>query len=798
MIKQIRASYFANFKNAQYCALSTDLIPDYLENGDKVYMIDTGKNYFWDAISSDLYEDKRGRGDGDYTIYENLINTGTYTISTNDLESGQWSWSRKDDNVARARTKFLIPVYNGMSISYENTTFDVYFGVLETPTSMTYLPGLSGWKTNSSGVFNITNDGYLTFIIRNHTDTTAVVNPADFDSTVIIHTQIKSAVDAEFASIDADIKEIDESLDAKATVIISQASGNIAEFADGADNMPIKHLVANIEAIQEGSGDPSPTNVRQIIGRTGLVGKRTGKNMLMPSSISQSTNNGVTFTYNSDGSITINGATSDAQSTSKDAIGFRLPPGTYKKPSTFVTGVGLIIQSKESSTSWPVVSGGTSASDTFVITEENAKYDIAARIYVYPTAGTLTDYTVYPYIYLASETDLTYEPYVSQNISVNWQNTAGTVYGGTLDVISGRMVVDTKIIQGNEIYVSHYGQPGPGIYQAVINTPDKSATDTYSISNIYHKVDGSPIVSGTFAIISTGITICDSRFDSEETAQSILQSEAQFVYKLATPIEYQLTPQEVTTLLGNNAVWTDAGPVTVDYPADTTIVVSDLKNAIEQNVESIADTQSMIATVEATTTASKNYSVGDLLVYDGKLYKVTSAIATGATIIAGSNVTQTTVETQIASASGGEGDWVKIKDDTLAEAVATHTINTDSNGNPFVLKDAIVYIIATAGSAQIGYLTLSNTNGSNTQVAVGNIVNTGVVRTVIRCERIFDKWNIMMNTPTSNYRDIDKSNQQMFCGLINAVAPVNIVKITLQTTSFPAGTQFMVYGRYAN
>lgn len=63
----------------------------------------------------------------------------------------------------------------------------------------------------------------------------------------------------------------------------------------------------------------------------------------------------------------------------------------------------------------------------------------------------------------------------------------------------------------------------------------------------------------------------------------------------------------------------------------------------------------MIATVEATATASKNYSVGDLLVYDGKLYEVTSAIATGATIIVGSNVTQTTVETQIASSGGGGG-----------------------------------------------------------------------------------------------------------------------------------------------
>ena len=58
MIKQMRASYFHNLKNAQYCALSDDPIPDYLENGDEVYIIDKGKIYYWDASSSSLYEYK--------------------------------------------------------------------------------------------------------------------------------------------------------------------------------------------------------------------------------------------------------------------------------------------------------------------------------------------------------------------------------------------------------------------------------------------------------------------------------------------------------------------------------------------------------------------------------------------------------------------------------------------------------------------------------------------------------------------------------------------------------------------
>jgi hypothetical protein len=42
----------------------------------------------------------------------------------------------------------------------------------------------------------------------------------------------------------------------------------------------------------------------------------------------------------------------------------------------------------------------------------------------------------------------------------------------------------------------------------------------------------------------------------------------QVVYPLATPITIDLTPQQMTTLLGTNNVWSDAGDVEVTYKAD--------------------------------------------------------------------------------------------------------------------------------------------------------------------------------------------------------------------------------------
>ena len=127
----------------------------------------------------------------------------------------------------------------------------------------------------------------------------------------------------------------------------------------------------------------------------------------------------------------------------------------------------------------------------------------------------------------------------------------------------------------------------------------------------------------------------------------------------------------------------------------------------------------MIATVEATTTASKNYLVGDLLVYDGKLYKVTSAIATGATIIVGSNVAQTTVESQIAAGGGGGGGgsektWKKFRDVTVTldkpttnvtytegtDGITGFSFSVDDNGNSFEYTDIKILAIVKNVSGQ--------------------------------------------------------------------------------------------------
>lgn len=102
-------------------------------------------------------------------------------------------------------------------------------------------------------------------------------------------------------------------------------------------------------------------------------------------------------------------------------------------------------------------------------------------------------------------------------VSVSFPSRVGTVYGGSLNVTTGVLTVEWGNI------ASYNGEPLSGEWI--------SDRDVYS-------------------------------------AGSIPTAGAQVVYKLATPVTYQLTPQEVTALSGANNVFADTGDIDVIYRVD--------------------------------------------------------------------------------------------------------------------------------------------------------------------------------------------------------------------------------------
>lgn len=64
-----------------------------------------------------------------------------------------------------------------------------------------------------------------------------------------------------------------------------------------AASVPIRSLKAHFTPTQNGSGDPSPSNVREIVGRTGLSITQCGKNLFNPSGVTYSSLPSVTYRY---------------------------------------------------------------------------------------------------------------------------------------------------------------------------------------------------------------------------------------------------------------------------------------------------------------------------------------------------------------------------------------------------------------------------------------------------------------------------------------------------------------------
>ena len=113
------------------------------------------------------------------------------------------------------------------------------------------------------------------------------------------------------------------------------------------------------------------------------------------------------------------------------------------------------------------------------------------------------------------------------------------------------------------------------------------------------------------------------------------------VYELATPTTEQAQPYQSPMLVGQTEEYVSESVVPVGhdsrYYEDITGKVNNLPS----------DFSTLIAPVEKTFTATRNYTAGSYLIVNNQLYKVTSAISTGGTITPNSNVTATTIMAEI-------------------------------------------------------------------------------------------------------------------------------------------------------
>ena len=355
-------------------------------------------------------------------------------------------------------------------------------------------------------------------------------------------------------------------------------------------NYPLE-VKASWEPRQEGEGDPSPENVRPITGMDEVQVTRCGKNLMPYNKPSPSTYtaNGITFTWNDDGSIHIIGtAVGRTSSNIMWFDDFSIPPGKYRMigPSTLGVSPQFVVKKAD-----------TGANDWYnamnPVTIENG--DVPQYFYVSIADGTVVDDTIYAFLSYGSEVPSVedYAPYTGTAATLTMPE---TVYGGTLDVGTGvgseewSSVINLSssnnlgILEdyANETTMLYYvGNLDNMQNTALVYCSHLPTTNIINSSNTNIGIFGNPEGDMVYIRLSKETASNLDEFKQWVDAQSAAGTPVQVTYKLATPQPIQATgSQSIPALPGTNTIYTNADSVTVTGRADPIATITALQNRV--------------------------------------------------------------------------------------------------------------------------------------------------------------------------------------------------------------------------
>lgn len=182
-----------------------------------------------------------------------------------------------------------------------------------------------------------------------------------------------------------------------------------------------------------------------------------------------------------------------------------------------------------------------------------------------------------------TRTDGQTPPVTSDTYSVSWSDTAGTVYGGELNITTGELRVTYKAVTFDGSDDETWGNYSNynGYY---INISDmKQGTRQDGLCNILTLSKGTAQGQTNAFWVGAGNTriyvigVYDSMGATVEAFRTFLSNTNMvIVYPLATPTTYNLTPTQINTLLGDNSIYCDTGDTSVTYRADISLALQAL------------------------------------------------------------------------------------------------------------------------------------------------------------------------------------------------------------------------------
>lgn len=341
---------------------------------------------------------------------------------------------------------------------------------------------------------------------------------------------------------------------------------------------------ASWEPVQEGSGTPSPENIRPIKGRDSVTVERYGENLLNPKE-----NNYVTYTPYG---LTIN-YIGDNKVHLKGTYNLEGGGGSFVILSTnqkLLAGRNLKI------TGFTIE--GTK--QTYRLYGLRTKDETAIAMQAEFAKGDVIDMTVA--IVVSKDTPTTYTPYIGQT---NTLTLPETVYGGEVDAVSseGQETQKLVILNGTESWnswgINAHNPAITGFYTYDINdydainskgicshleTPNQDVWGGRNAGIGFATVGSSryfmfSMLTSSLPDISAGHEVASLK--AYLAAQNDAGTPVQIAYKLAEPVPFTATGgTALPALAGANTVLTDADTATVTGRADPIKFIEDLEDAV--------------------------------------------------------------------------------------------------------------------------------------------------------------------------------------------------------------------------
>ena len=326
-------------------------------------------------------------------------------------------------------------------------------------------------------------------------------------------------------------------------------------------------------------------NICPISGRTGCNISRTGKNLfnmnLLNSShvtVQDGVASGAASYFNADFGSGISGLTVPS-----GQLALSLDAYTDGNASTESNGLLFRFEYTDGTVSTAITISNATQSYTHYTAASNSAKTVKAISISFSAKGTNIWHVKNVQLEICSEATA-YQAF-GQSIPISWQTEAGTVYGGTLDVTSGKLSRTQEIMvldgSSDESWSGHPSISNWFAYQIPFECQQTSTENSFKanwLKPYYGSSSNIPIGSFMYSNTSQGVSRLLIRTDVADNANDLktyLSQNNLTVTFIRIPLssDIDISPVTVQTLLGQNNVWADCGDVEVEYPCDTKLYI---------------------------------------------------------------------------------------------------------------------------------------------------------------------------------------------------------------------------------